>query len=97
MDTFVEYEGKPNVVVSIHWTLTGVDGDYTASLGGATGVSFLAGAVFTPYSDITEAQAIDWVREVLGEEAVTGYEANVAQQIADQIEPPVLTPPLPWA
>ena len=32
----------------------------------------------------------------LGPEQVTAYEANVAQQIADQANPPVVTPPLPW-
>jgi hypothetical protein len=32
----------------------------------------------------------------MGEEVVAGYEANVAQQINDQVAPPVVTPPLPW-
>jgi hypothetical protein len=51
---------------------------------------------FTPYADLTEAQVIGWVQDAMGEEVVAGYEANVAQQIADQINPPVVTPPLPW-
>ena len=97
MDTFVEYEGEPNVVFAVHWSLTGTDGAYTASLGSAIGVSFLPDTIFTPYADITEAQAIAWVHEALGEEAVTEYEATVAQQIADQIDPPVVSPPLPWS
>jgi len=96
MDAFVEYEGQPNVIFAIHWTLTGVNGDYTASVDSVTGVSFSEDTVFTPYANISEAQAIDWVQEALGEEAVTEYEATVAQQIADQIDPPVFTPPLPW-
>jgi hypothetical protein len=33
----------------------------------------------------------------MGAEQVAAFEANVAQQIEDQINPPVVTPPLPWA
>ena len=54
-------------------------------------------APFTPYADLTEAQVIGWVQGAMGAEQVAAYEANVAQQIADQINPPVVTPPLPWA
>jgi hypothetical protein len=32
----------------------------------------------------------------MGAEQVAAYEANVAEQIANQINPPVVTPPLPW-
>jgi hypothetical protein len=37
------------------------------------------------------------VQDALGEEQVASYEANVAQQIENQINPPVVTPPLPWS
>jgi hypothetical protein len=33
-----------------------------------------------------------WVQDILGEEVITGYEANVAQQIENQINPPAVTP-----
>jgi hypothetical protein len=32
----------------------------------------------------------------MGEEQVDALEANLAKQIADQANPPVVTPPLPW-
>jgi hypothetical protein len=51
---------------------------------------------FTPYEDLTLAQVVGWVQDALGENQVASYEANVAQQIADQIDPPVVAPPLPW-
>jgi len=41
-------------------------------------------------------ESIGWVQDALGEEQVASYEANVAQQIADQQDPPVVNPPLPW-
>jgi hypothetical protein len=96
MDTFVEYEGQPNVIFAIHWTLTGVNGDYTASVDSVTGVSFSEDTVFTPYAGLTEAQVIGWVQDTMGTEQVTAYEENVSQQINNQIVPPVVTPPLPW-
>ena len=97
MDAYPEYEGETDVVFTVHWNLTGTDGTYVGSVYGSVGVSLDEGATFTPYADLTLAQVVGWVQDALGEEQVASYEANVAQQIADQIDPPVVTPPLPWA
>lgn len=97
MDAYPEYEGETDVVFTVHWTLNGTDGIYTGSVYGSTGVTLNEGPSFTPYADLTLAQVVGWVQDALGEEQVANYEANVAQQIADQIDPPVVTPPLPWA
>lgn len=97
MDAYPEYDGETDVVFTVHWTLTGTDGTYVGSVYGSVGVSLDEGATFTPYEDLTEAQVAGWVQDALGAEQVASYEANVAQQIADQIDPPVVTPPLPWA
>ena len=97
MDAYPEEDGETDVVFNVHWTLTGTDGTYSGSVYGSQGVNIDPDAPFTPYADLTEAQVIGWVQAALGEEQVASYEANVAQQIADQIDPPVVTPPLPWA
>lgn len=97
LDAYPEYEGNTDVVFTVHWQLNGTDGEYTGHVYGSVGVSLDEGSTFTPYADLTEAQVIGWVQDALGEEQVASYEANVAQQIADQIDPPVVTPPLPWA
>jgi len=97
MDAYPEYEGEPDVVFTVHWTLTGTDGTYAGSVYGAQGITLVEGATFTPYADLTEAQVIGWVQTAMGAEQVAAYEANVAQQIEDQIDPPVVTPPLPWS
>ena len=97
MDAYPEYEGETDVVFTVHWTLTGTDGTYVGSVYGSVGVALNEGESFTPYEDLTEAQVIGWVQDALGEEQVANYEATVAQQIANQIDPPVVTPPLPWA
>jgi len=97
MDAYPEYEGETDVVFTVHWTLNGTDGTYNGSVYGTVGVTIDEGATFTPYEDLTLDQVIGWVQDALGEEQVASYEANVAQQIADQIDPPVVTPPLPWS
>jgi hypothetical protein len=97
MDAYPEEDGETDVVFNVHWTLTGTDGAYAGSVYGSQGVTIDPDAPFTPYVDLTEAQVVGWVQAALGEEQVASYEANVAQQIADQIDPPVVTPPLPWA
>jgi hypothetical protein len=97
MDAYPELDGETDVVFTVHWTLNGTDGTYAGSVYGSVGVSLDEGSAFTPYADLTEAQVVGWVQDALGEEQVASYEANVAQQIADQQDPPVVTPPLPWS
>jgi hypothetical protein len=97
MDAYPEYEGNADVVFTVHWTLNATDGEHVGSVYGSVGLTLDPEATYVPYGDLTEAQVIGWVKDALGEEAVTGYEANVAQQIADQINPPVVTPQLPWS
>ena len=96
MDCYPELDGDTDVVFTVHWTLPGTDGDYTGSVYGSQAVALDPTAPFTPYDDLTEAQVIGWVQAAMGAEQVAAYEANVATQIANQINPPVVTPPLPW-
>jgi hypothetical protein len=97
LDCYPEADGEQDVVFTVHWTLNGIDGDYTGSVYGTVGVNLNPDAPFTPYADLTEAQVMGWVEDALGEEQVAAYESNVAQQISDAINPPVVTPPLPWS
>jgi len=97
MQAYPEMDGETDVVFVVHWVLNGTDGEHTGGVYGSAGLTLDPEAIYVPYADLTEAQVIGWVKEALGEEAVTGYEANVAQQIADQINPPVVTPQLPWS
>ncbi len=97
MDCYPEYEGSTDVVSTVHWTLSGTDGTYNGGVYGSVGFTLDPDATYVPYADLTEAQIISWVQDALGEEQVASYEANVAQQIENQINPPVVTPPLPWS
>ena len=50
---------------------------------------------FTPYDQLTEQQVLDWCFANGVDQAA--IEANVNQQIQNQINPPVVVLPLPWA
>ena len=100
MDCYPDVDGEKDIVFTVHYTLTGeqyVGGEpLTGSVYGSVGVTLDAESPFTPYANLTLEQVIGWVKDALGEETVTAMEANVAQQIQDQINPKVVTPPLPW-
>lgn len=96
LDAYPTYENHTDVVFTVHWRMDGTGGEHTAGVYGSVGLTLDPEADFTPYADLTEAQVIGWVKDALGEEQVAGYEANVAAQIDALVNPPVVTPPLPW-
>lgn len=97
MDAYPEADGETDVVFNVHWTLTGTDGTYSGNVYGSQAVTTDPDTPFTQYADLSKVQVIGWVQNAMGAEQVASYEANVAAQIADQMDPPVVTPPLPWS
>ena len=79
-------------VVTVHYTVNAVDGDYTASTYGTVGYTEQPDEQYTPYADLTEAQVVGWVQESLGKDTV---EAALAAQIDSQ-KNPVSESGLPW-
>ena len=79
-------------VVTVHYTVNAVDGDYTASTYGTVGYTQGEGS-YVPYADLTEAQVVGWVQESLGKDTV---EAGLAAQIEAQ-KNPVQEAGVPWA
>lgn len=97
MNCYPELDGETDVVFQVHWTLTADDGEgHTNSVYGSVGVQLNPEEPFTPYADLTEEQVIGWVQSALGAEQVAEYEAGVTSMVQAQINPPVVTPPLPW-
>ena len=84
----------PEYVVNAIWQVTGVDGEYTATIAGNTQFSSQQGAVFIPYDQLTEAIVIGWIPE----QAMASAQACVQGQINSLITPPVSpqNTPLPW-
>lgn len=94
----VESEGLPNVINMIHWRYNATqehDGKvYFADTYGATSVAQPNPQNFIPYADVTEAEVVSWLNEVL---PVDAMQASLEANIALQITPKEVTLPLPWA
>jgi hypothetical protein len=86
-----------DVVFVVHWRRNAtsvVDGKtYFADVYGALNVPAPSPEDFTPYPDLTFDQVCGWLDAGLD---VPALDANLAQQIEDQINPPVVQLPLPW-
>ena len=52
-------------------------------------------AGYIAYADITEADAIGWVKDSMGAEAVTALEASIATQITES-KAPATAAGTPW-
>lgn len=85
----------PNYVVNALWTVTGVDGEYTASIDGNTVFNSDQANPFIPYNELTEATVIGWIPP----EVIASAQANVQGQINSMVNPPVSpqNTPLPWS
>jgi len=97
LDAYPQAEGETDVIFTVHWVYTATDGEHVGSVYGTVGVTYEAGEPFTPFNQLTEAQVQGWVEDALGEEQLAAMKANVDGQIENQINPPIVTPPLPWA
>lgn len=94
MDCYPQAEGQTDVVFTVHWTCAGVQDTYTASVYSTCPVTYTQGSPYTPYADLTQDQVLGWIWASGVDQAAT--EAAVQQQIDNQINPPVVQPPLPW-
>ena len=82
-----------DVVITADWRCNGTDETYSGTCYGSC--SFAPpSSEFTPYEDLTQEQVLDWCYENGVDK--TAIEANVTLQIENQINPPVVTLPLPW-
>ena len=96
-----EYPTTPDdltdVVFTVHYrrnATTEVDGKtYFADTYSTVSLPAPSPENFTPYENLTEETVIGWLEEMLNTEAI---DAGLAQQIENQINPPVVSLPLPW-
>jgi len=95
LNCYPEQDGLTDVVCTVHWQCTGVDGIYVASAYSTVGVTLDPTAPYTPYEDLTQEQVLEWVWASGVDKEAT--ELSVAQQIETQKNPPIVTLPLPWA
>ena len=99
------HEGESRVVYTLHWQCTdeqivGTGEDektYHARVYSTVSLEpFAEGATFTPWENVTEAQALGWLSDALGAEEVTRVEESVAEQLDRKINPTTLSG-VPWS
>jgi hypothetical protein len=82
-----------DVVITADWRCNGTQDNYSGTCYGSASFAAPSGS-FTPYEDLTEQQVLDWCfANGVDQKAI---EANVTAQIENQINPPIIAPPLPW-
>jgi len=97
MNCYPTYDNQKDVVFTVHWRVNATDGTYNSTVYGTVGVTYEAGTPYTPYANLTQDQVIGWVQAAMGPEQVASTEASLATNIANQVNPPVITPALPWS
>jgi hypothetical protein len=100
MDCYPEFSGATDYVFNVHWDClsyyNGVSGGpYYGRVYSVTSIPAYSGT-FTPYLDLQENQVLDWVYSVFQSGDKERFENSSIQQIVNQINPPVVTPPSPW-
>lgn len=89
-----QVDGEVDVVVTAAWRCNGQDGEYSGTVYGTAGFTLEQGGSFTPYDQLTQDQVLGWCWNSGVDKEAT--ELNIETQIANQVSPPVVTPPLPW-
>jgi len=83
-----------DVVITADWRCNGSQDNYSGTCYGSCSFAPPSGSGFTPYKDLTEQQVLGWCYQNGVDKAA--IEANVTAQIEAQINPPVVSLPLPW-
>ena len=82
-----------DVVITADWRCNGSQESFSGTCYGSCSFAPPTGS-FTPYPDLTQDQVLGWCFANGVDQ--TAIEANVSLQIANQINPPVVSLPLPW-
>lgn len=99
LDCKPQEDGLTDVVVTAHWQCTGEQTSggelYSAQVYGTASFTLDPTKNFIPYDSLTLQEVLNWCFDSGVDKDAT--EANVTQQIANQINPPIISPPIPWS
>lgn len=98
MNTTPTTATPPETVLTAGWRCNGTETanatDYVATVYGSCSFPMPEGT-FTPYDQLTQEQVLGWCWANGVDKDAT--EAAIQTNIDNQINPPVIQPPLPWA
>lgn len=94
LDCYPQENNKTDVVFCVYWECNGIDGKYKGSVYSTCPVTLDSENPFISYANLTQDQVLNWIwSSGVNKNAI---ETIVAQQIENQKNPPVVSPPLPW-
>jgi hypothetical protein len=86
-----------NVVHNIEFVISVTDQDgHGAQYFGNVGLGEPEPLTFIPFNQLTQPAVEQMVTTALGEDAITDIKSNLANQIAQQIQPTIATLSRPW-
>ena len=100
MTCYPTYQGETDLVFTVSTIVTATndsDPPISALMGIPTTIPYIAEDPFIPYADLTPEIVNEWVQTTLGAEAIANIQLGLDKQIADIVNPPAITLPLPWS
>ena len=82
LDCRPQLNGQENVVYMAHWELTATEDGKQSTIIGCQNIDYNESEEFTPYTDLTETNIVDMVKNSMGAELVATMESNVDAQLA---------------
>jgi hypothetical protein len=89
----LDYIGSDERVITIHWVCVAAEDVRQGAFNGRTGIVYKPDDPFTPFSQLTQDQVLEWLFAALGEEDRAGAEAEALNAL-NQI--PITPSPPPW-
>lgn len=96
LESYPTASGETDVVFMVHWQLYGSTGSYVGSCIGTQNVNYTTGSTFIPFEELTYDIVYNWMTASMGVDQMNSFTASVAQQIENQINPPILIQQSPW-
>ena len=90
-------DGLTNVVKTVHWRLTGVDGNFSDTVYGSEAMDTPTPQNFIDFENITESDVTEWIEAKMGTERLDSLKSSIASSINLQKNPVKVTLAPPWA
>jgi hypothetical protein len=95
IDCYPQAEGQTDVAFNVHWRCNATDGTHNATIYSTCSVTYVAGSPFTPFAQLTQTQVLGWIWASGVDQTAT--QTALDTMIANEINPKVVTPALPWS
>lgn len=82
-------------VFSAHWIASKIDGTHAASTDNIVSFVKQQDKALIPYTELTEAQVVEWVKEALGKDGLAAIDQHLENKISEQ-KAPTTQSGCPW-